>query len=163
MRIYWYEHAVLYKSLNSGQVGAGRVQVAFNSVGNAVAIWDGPKRLDASSFDGTNKNWSAFKSIRTSTSPNLLGTNLVFDKSNQARVIWFEYSDPNVASANFDLNIATLSNQTFLLGTPTLIQQARSFNWESPNLKLLPDGMFFTAFNQSNQSNVFHSYAARLP
>jgi hypothetical protein len=149
--------------VNLGQTKGGRPQIAFDASGNAVAVWSNDKRLDANRFNGSTKTWDTFKTIRTSTSPYLLGTNLVFDKFNQARVIWFENSSLSSDNNTFDLNIATLSNETFLLGTPTLIQQARSFNWESPTLKLLSDGMFFTAFNQSNQSNVFHSFAARLP
>jgi hypothetical protein len=146
--------------LNTGQVFAGRVQVAFDTLGNAVAVWDGQGKLNANRFDTTSKTWGEVKNIRSPASTSFTAPSVAFDAANKARVIWFE----STASNNvYNLFSAVMASDTSLLGTPTLIQQGKSFNWEAPGLKRLPSGDFFTAFNQEDQSNIIHTFVAQIP
>jgi hypothetical protein len=146
--------------LNVGQEVAGTPQVAFDALGNAIAVWDGVGQLHASRFNVSNKTWGAFVTIRDLKGTYFTAPSVVFDAANKARVTWFEGAS---SQDTFNLFTASLTSDTFFLAAPTLIQQGKNYNWEAPGLKRLPSGAFFTAFNQADQANINHMYAAQIP
>ena len=150
------------EAIDDLQPFVGRPQVAFESNGQAIAVWNRQDKIIANRFNSSNKTWDAAKIIYTKPSIDLLAPGITFNNSNQARIIWFENIRSNSVSSNdYQLSIASLANDSFLLGVPTNIQQGRFFSEQAPTLKVLPQNEFFTAFDQQDQKTT-RIYAARL-
>jgi len=156
---YW-RTAALIESGSAG--GAGFPQIAFDSDGNAIAVWqqfDGIRNnIYTNRYTASTASWGTEELIESGNSGHALSPQIAIDNAGNAIAVWSQYDGTNY---NIYANRYTASTNSW--GTEELIESNDVANALSPKIAVDSNGNAIAVWQQSdgnNESIYANFYAA---
>ena len=152
--------AELIESGNSGQ--AVQSQIAFDSAGNAIAIWrqngGGYDNIYTNRYTTSTDSWGTEEVVATGTSGNAVSPQIAIDSNGNAIAVWLETS---ALGAKVSVYASRYTASTASWGTEELLESSDDGHAFDPQIAIDDDGNGVAVWWQPDSANLRHIYSNR--